>query len=522
MHFYFDILPQLVVCPTSPVLNKLGALTQSILAQVPSKGKPFPKIKGPKINDKVCIVGAGAAGLHMAVSLKKRGFKNLVLFEKSGRVGGKVLDITYKNITNYYMALSLSLFDTFLPLAEEYGSADLTQINWFDIWLDGSNKRVTLQEYIINSVVNITGVSKSSAIYRLMEDAKQYGAVHRDMFGTFSGIPQKPTEDVMYRIRGTIQDFLIREHLQGLQPLFKLFVTLPGYGAIDEVGALYGLIHMTPGALLCFVDGAIGISRPPLVYYGLTKGFEQVWTGIAEKENFKIRYNTNIHSVVRMGESVRLGFWKEELDSQSSPLNDRAAVNCDFLVWAAPASQLARALKQQTVKENTLLSSVSHNLHTTAWVSMQNELRNGVLSSYQSSLDNNPDHTVYWDGVPEAMQFPGILRREVVEAWNKNNTQPIIKVVGLHGKKSSNELELKQNIVDHYTALNATNIEFLDIVTWKYFPRWSAKFLSTGPHWDIFDMQGQRNMWFAGSSFNFETTHQVLQYNNLLLKQAGL
>ena len=30
------------------------------------------------------------------------------------------------------------------------------------------------------------------------------------MFGSYSGIPQKPTEDVMYRIRGTIQDFLIR------------------------------------------------------------------------------------------------------------------------------------------------------------------------------------------------------------------------------------------------------------------------------------------------------------------------
>jgi len=522
MHFYFDILPQLVVCPTSPVLNKLGALTQSILAQVPSKGKPFPKIKGPKINDKVCIVGAGAAGLHMAVSLKKRGFKNLVLFEKSGRVGGKNLDITYKGIINQYLVVSLRYFDTFLPLAEEYGSAELTQGNWADIWLEGSNKRATLQEYILGSVVNITGVAPSSAIHRLMEDAKKYDVVHKDMFGSYSGIPQKPTEDVMYRIRGTIQDFLIRENFESLQPIFKLLVTLPGYGSIDEIGALYGLIHVDPSAILYLVDAALDIPRPPAVVYSLTEGFEQVWTGIAEKENFDIRYNTNIQSVVRTSDGVRLGFWKEELESQSSPLNDRAAINCDFLIWAAPASQLARALKQQTVKENSLLSSMHHNLHTTAWVSMKNELRNGVLSGYQSSMDHNPENAVYWDYASSAAQIPGILRREVVEAWNKNNTQPIIKVVGLQGKKSSNELELKQNIVDHYTALNATDIEFLDIVTWKYFPRWSAKFLSTGPHWDIFDMQGQGNMWFAGGSFSFETVYYVLEYNNLLLKQAGL
>jgi len=81
---------------------------------------------------------------------------------------------------------------------------------------------------------------------------------------------------------------------------------------------------------------------------------------------------------------------------------------------------------------------------------------------------------------------------------------------------------VKENIVAHYTALNATNIEFLNIKAWKYFPRWSPELVNAGAHWDIFDMQGKGNMWLAGSSFVFESVFSVLEYNNLLIKQAGL
>jgi len=39
---------------------------------------------------KIAIVGAGASGLTAAHTLKKLGYKNVTIFEKEGRVGGKV------------------------------------------------------------------------------------------------------------------------------------------------------------------------------------------------------------------------------------------------------------------------------------------------------------------------------------------------------------------------------------------------------------------------------------------------
>ena len=35
----------------------------------------------------------------------------------------------------------------------------------------------------------------------------------------------------------------------------------------------------------------------------------------------------------------------------------------------------------------------------------------------------------------------------------------------------------------------------------------------------VFELQGQHKMWYAGSSVSFESVRAVMEYNNLLLKQ---
>ena len=49
----------------------------ALLNPTPALGEPWPNIPGPNLNDRVCIVGAGAAGIHMAASLKKRNYENV-------------------------------------------------------------------------------------------------------------------------------------------------------------------------------------------------------------------------------------------------------------------------------------------------------------------------------------------------------------------------------------------------------------------------------------------------------------
>ena len=49
----------------------------SLLSPTPAVGQPWPSIPGPDLSDRVCIVGAGVSGVHMAVSLKKRNYQNV-------------------------------------------------------------------------------------------------------------------------------------------------------------------------------------------------------------------------------------------------------------------------------------------------------------------------------------------------------------------------------------------------------------------------------------------------------------
>ena len=40
-------------------------------------------------NQRICIIGGGPAGTSLAMYLEKKGYDNYVIYEKSGRVGGK-------------------------------------------------------------------------------------------------------------------------------------------------------------------------------------------------------------------------------------------------------------------------------------------------------------------------------------------------------------------------------------------------------------------------------------------------
>ncbi len=42
------------------------------------------------------MVGAGPSGINMAYKLKKNGYNNVVVYEKSNRVGGKSDDVFYR------------------------------------------------------------------------------------------------------------------------------------------------------------------------------------------------------------------------------------------------------------------------------------------------------------------------------------------------------------------------------------------------------------------------------------------
>ena len=96
----------------------------------PPQGYPFPKISGPKQDDRICVVGAGPAGIDMALRLKDKGHSKIVIFEKTDRVGGKSYDTHINGIYQPQGTLFLTTdyFDNIVKLAKKYNVGELKAI----------------------------------------------------------------------------------------------------------------------------------------------------------------------------------------------------------------------------------------------------------------------------------------------------------------------------------------------------------------------------------------------------------
>ena len=99
--------------------------------ELPPKGYPFPRIHGPAPWERVCIVGAGPAGVHMSLTLKQKGYSNVTIFEKSGRVGGKSFDVNLES-GSYHpqgaFVFTSDYFTNLVALAEKYGVGEYAVI----------------------------------------------------------------------------------------------------------------------------------------------------------------------------------------------------------------------------------------------------------------------------------------------------------------------------------------------------------------------------------------------------------
>ena len=123
----------------------------------------------------------------------------------------------------------------------------------------------------------------------LMPLLVNYVRIHKQMFGRYEGdLMPRPGPTVMYRTRGTFLDFMRRENLMALIEVFDLLHTKWGYGYLDEVSALYGLMWNTPEAVLPVALGTNSIRLP-------NRGFQQLWQTIVEKEQLDVQLEVDIH-----------------------------------------------------------------------------------------------------------------------------------------------------------------------------------------------------------------------------------
>ena len=109
------------------IYTSLKILFSKVEEILPPKGEDFKKIKGPRKTDRIGIVGAGPAGVHMAFLLKEKGFLDVTIIEKSNRIGGKADFLPVRGTKQETGVVALwnnDFNDTLVPLLEKFGFSD--------------------------------------------------------------------------------------------------------------------------------------------------------------------------------------------------------------------------------------------------------------------------------------------------------------------------------------------------------------------------------------------------------------
>jgi hypothetical protein len=318
---------------------------------------PAPTHAAVGKDQRIAIVGAGPAGLHVASRLKHLGFTKITLFEKTDRVGGKSLTI-YRNAAGQPCEQELvdGTMDTSDCVAHEMGTCYLHNGYHHVRWL--------LEEYGLKSVVPpegravwwqdvidddapaditqfvVAGIQKmvsdgrlskpfwvpESAFptYALLSAVSDYNTLYQNLFGTVKfTMPDRPSDDALQKIDMTFEEFLVKHNLHALIPFAALAQTAQGYGYVKTIPAFYGLQWMKPEILAGFVQqslhsktdvgsGALAswledmIAKVSNMLVGgnaaavqkittmIPEGYNKLWKRIHEQDQLDVRFNVTI------------------------------------------------------------------------------------------------------------------------------------------------------------------------------------------------------------------------------------
>ena len=186
-------------------------------------------IPGPKsYNNKIGIVGAGPAGIHMALLLKQKGFKNIEILESSDRIGGKSYTIMHRGVPHEmgtcYVAPD---YDTnIIPLIKKYIPGDLVNLVTGSVTVDGNLRFLDFKLYAAFFVRKLLNTSDISIITNhTISSMRKYVSLHKELLGEYDGeIPPEPSPEVSnQRPIQNLFEHLKWSFLQKLLTAFKLF-----------------------------------------------------------------------------------------------------------------------------------------------------------------------------------------------------------------------------------------------------------------------------------------------------------
>eukprot|EP01083_Nonionella_stella_P030193 82852_1 len=509
---------------------------------------------------KICIIGAGPAGIHMASLLIKQGYTSdqIVLLEKDDRCCGKSFTRPDSDNPNYsqYGAPNTGVpnhygghdvvhemgtcylhpeYHIISSLAKEYDPTNI-EIPFcaghvFGTKLNAKDAEIEFTDWVLNEIkgkVKENGIPGIPTKYidkiphmiaggAAFEVAiKQYTHIHEEICGKrmqtdqkVRRFPQKPNEEQMKRLNCTFLEFLMKNKLEELIPCLLYSQSMQGYGILDRIPAFYGLLWTTP-ELLRTTGNILRVAMDASNVIVLSKGYEHLWTQIVLKHKLQIKYNVEVTQIDRDLENndnkakqkkIKIKYRQNKKGDDEDAKSDVEEIDADALFIACGCKKALSFLTDAADEEKEIFGCISPSTLTATLFEYD---VNPKLPTHKIGGDLWPD--LIWNGNEDVYAYRNSLKSIIgVKKYNEFVAQnQLTKDRGIayqyYTEAPNDQMadKLGKALVSQLSAHGETNVKIVEQKVWDYCPKWTAKDIcEKGYPWKVKDeLQGKYNKCF--------------------------
>lgn len=409
-------------------------------------------------NSKIAIIGGGLSGLVIAEELQEKGYKNVTLFEKDERLGGKLHTIWY-NDRSYELGAIFGLpsYTNLRELMEKLNiKVDGPKLSRNNYDADGRRIMPIPKKDLKGFVKELRRLPEVLNLYKSL-DSPNINNIEPPLMLPFS----KWCDMHKFKV---------------LKTIYIHYFTIFGLGNIDEVPALYVLRIMNYDHLMSFMK-------------------------IPEFYTWKDGVSTLANHLSKEIKDIRLG--QKVLDISLSSQNSLCVetqyekLEFDKVIITSPLDQFSH-LHFWDEEMKHYLNSIKYQYFNTYAFVVEN-VPKGCGCILENLSPNRRGHVTIWDSRWDIEQDEGMV---VLYAYNPP-----------HNSENSSLDYVKDDLY----RLGVKNPRLYQAKRWRHCPYVDTSTLKKGFYNKMESMQGKNNIFLAGEIMSMLSIENTIWYSKYLL-----
>ena len=447
------------------------------------------------VNEKICIIGAGPAGLSAAMYLQQKGYQNYTILERSDHVGGKCHSPTYHGkryemgaimgVPTYYAVQDVEEFCGFThdgpSLQAVYRTLDGNEENPMNAGDDPKKEaslnamRKQLRNFLILLETKYKGYDLNG--HRGVAQGKYDGCMCTKERKHVSGENENLKDLAL-----PFKEFCEKNGVPEVQRLWIAPHTSFGYGYFDEIPAAYVLKYLDFATNSYFMRNKLWTWKD---------GTQSIW----ERLNACLAHPALCSQVIRSVERRDGRIYVN--------VNDTVRI-FDKIIITAPL-QFMPDYFDATEEEKDLFSRISYEKYSILAVLPQEDAcpEKGAFILRNMEPDRVGHLMLYY-------------RR-----WLDDVNQPIVTYT-LRNHRNQPEVPYdvcKETVLEELPVMKAPVKKVIKEKDWYYFPHIFTEDYQAGWYDKVEAMQGQKGTYYAGEIMSFGDMDETAEYSRELVER---